>query len=250
MVVVGMVTVTKCSLGGIPCTTTIVFTTFSVPLNHPKMAFTLRFTARLLSVAMLRGYATKANSMKEATKKATEKKPAATRQKVTMATACTPTVKSPKRSPQAKPVAATEVAKVKKTVQAKAASKPAEKRITAYKLFLKEKLPTITGETMIEKFKEVARLWRALPEVEKAKYIAGSQVENSNSISTEKKPKDQSQEAQPSAKRALSGYALFVKEKMSGSKGNFADHIKEAAVEWKAMTAEKQNEYKLKAKAL
>jgi len=309
------------------------------------MAFTSRVTARVLSVVILRGYATKVNSMK-ALKKAPSKKPAATQQKVTMATTCTPTgVKSPKRSPKAKPVTTAKVGKVKKIAQSKAEKKPAEKKFSPYRIFAKDQVPTVTGATMAEKVKAVRTLWKALPKVEKAKYITRSQGEeglkkrlisgfqvyikenfarakdlvtlvkewkelpapqrqvfidrarhgegakvvknrkavrkisgyavyakenyakfqgtmqerakslgeNWKKMTTEEKAKYQSQAAaptQPPAKRALSGYVLFVKEKMSGLKGNVAGQIKQAAVEWKAMTAEKQNEYKLKAKAL
>jgi len=252
------------------------------------MAFTSRVTARVLSVVILRGYATKVNNMK-ALKKAPSKKPAATQQKVTMATTCTPTgVKSPKRSPKAKSVTTAEVGKVKKIAQSKAEKQPAEKRMSAYQLFAKEQYPMVTGATMTEKFKAIGKLWKALPEVEKAKYTARSQgeeglkkrsssgyamyakenyanfqgsmeersellAENWKKMTAEEKAKYQSQPDAPtqsSAKRALTGYLLFVKEKMSGIKGNFADQIKQTAVEWKAMPAEKQNEYELKAKAL
>ena len=127
--------------------------------------------------------------------------------------------------------------------------------INGYNLFMKEKLeelkkdPTLKGR---ERMGKVALLWKEVPEDQKKAYSAKAATIAPSEPAAPKKTKKSSaaatsSEAGPKAKRAPSGYNIFMKVKMGELKAQgvpSGDRMKKMSEMWKALSDDEKKNWK------
>mmetsp|Transcript_68222 Transcript_68222/g.215813 ORF Transcript_68222/g.215813 Transcript_68222/m.215813 type:complete len:183 (+) Transcript_68222:130-678(+) len=127
---------------------------------------------------------------------------------------------------------------------------------SAYVFFVKDKFNTFKtdGEKLGDTSKKVSAAWKAMSNAEKAPYEAKAAISKKEvaAMIEEAAPADSKP---PKAKRAMSGYNLFTKEKMEESRRlypNLAnkDHMKSTSGLWKNMREAEKQEYIDRAKAM
>ena len=137
--------------------------------------------------------------------------------------------------------------KEKKTKKERAPRAP-----SAYALFVKEQLSHSTGSSndprsFGQRSAAVAAAWKALPASARARFEADSQAAK---LALPPSPQDK----KPA--RALSGYQLFVREKLptlrdeAAAGGGAVSAMKAVAAAWSSAPAQVKSEYAARAKAI
>jgi hypothetical protein len=137
--------------------------------------------------------------------------------------------------------------KAVKTTQGKKTSY--QNFVTSETARLKKEDPTMTG---ITRKTQISAAWKALSPQEKKDYV--SDVSDNDSDSDSPAPVDV--EVKSSKPKKLSGYNLYMREKMnslketSGSGTNSKEKLKEVGVSWKNSSDDEKKEWNQKAKAI
>lgn len=129
-----------------------------------------------------------------------------------------------------------------------ATKKPKKKKVvrpkTGYNLFVADKIKEIKDVDQKEKMKHVGELWKKASAKEKSKYTDQAA-----------KLKKEFEEANPvekkKAKRGLSGYNVYMKEKIKQVKGdNQKEKLMSVSSSWKKLSEKEKQKYKDEAKKL
>jgi len=137
--------------------------------------------------------------------------------------------------------------KVVKTTKAKKTSY--QKFVTSETARLKKEEPTMTG---VDRKKQISTAWKALSPKEKKEYVSDVSDVSDNDSGSES-PVDV--EVKSPKTKKLSGYNLYMREKMTSLKeksdsGNGKDRLKEVAASWKSSSDDEKKEWNQKAKAI
>lgn len=129
-----------------------------------------------------------------------------------------------------------------------ATKKPKKKKVvrpkTGYNLFVADKIKEIKDVDQKEKMKHVGELWKKASAKEKSKYTDQAA-----------KLKKEFEEANPvekkKSKRGLSGYNVYMKEKIKQVKGdNQKEKLMSVSSSWKKLSEKEKQKYKDEAKKL
>ena len=129
-----------------------------------------------------------------------------------------------------------------------ATKKPKKKKVvrpkTGYNLFVADKIKEIKDVDQKEKMEHVGELWKKASAKEKSKYTDQAA-----------KLKKEFEEANPvekkKSKRGLSGYNVYMKEKIKQVKGdNQKEKLMSVSSSWKKLSEKEKQKYKDEAKKL
>jgi len=131
-------------------------------------------------------------------------------------------------------------------VKTKKATNSYQKFVTSETARLKKEEPTMTG---VDRKAQISTAWKALSPKEKKEYVSDVSDNDSGSES----PVDV--EVKSPKTKKLSGYNLYMREKMTSLKetsdsGNGKDRLKEVAASWKSSSDDEKKEWNQKAKAI
>lgn len=143
-----------------------------------------------------------------------------------------------------------QILKVEKTpvVVETSVKKPKKKKVvrpkTGYNLFVADKIKDFKDVDQKEKMKLVGQLWKTATDKEKSKYIEKAdklrkEFEKANPVE-KKKPK-----------RGLSGYNVYMKEKIKGVEGeNQKEKLLKVSSSWRKLSESEKQKYKDEAKKM
>lgn len=151
-----------------------------------------------------------------------------------------------KSSASKKKVVSSEPATEKKMAPKKAKKPKTARPPTAYNLFMREKIQTITGSDQKEKLKAVATMWREMAPKGKESY--NKEAATLKEAFVKKQLEDPEYNAKKANKRTPNGYNLFIQARMPDVSGSDQiSKLRAIAKEWSALDKTKKGVYQKEA---
>lgn len=151
----------------------------------------------------------------------------------------TPPKKAPLSKKEAEPA---QEASAKKTKEKKAKKVKTARAPTAYNIFMKDKISSITGSDQKEKLKTVAGMWKTLSSKEQEPY--NKQAAEAKAQFEKEQAENPEYNAKKTAKRSPNAYNLFIKDRMATATGeNQTSKLRAIAAEWKKLDESKKRPF-------